>query len=288
MKTLGDVTLLRGADMYVFRVASPYFSSGSGNRSDGGRNGHGGSGGSAAAKCTTRKPGKAGRRYAVTKPAGSAACGSGGGNADGGACSGGPESGCCSSSAASSARSVSPPSSPSSSSSSRRSNLAPSSTAAPALPPAPDLLYSKPCHDCQVFLGKCMKKYGLRKVYYTTGGCLTSTSLWSSDWCVVHWPCARATTSTALPSYAAGLLTMLSSCMLARSPLTHRARHPDRTLPVCLSFFHTVPHRMIILQTCPSAGGSTSRRRKRARTTSRCSSDRDEHEILTLQMCACQ
>ncbi len=26
---------------------------------------------------------------------------------------------------------------------------------------------SKPCPECQVFLDKCMKKYGLRRVYYS-------------------------------------------------------------------------------------------------------------------------
>jgi hypothetical protein len=31
-----------------------------------------------------------------------------------------------------------------------------------------DLLYSRPCHDCTLFLEKLMKKWGLRKVYYTT------------------------------------------------------------------------------------------------------------------------
>ena len=28
---------------------------------------------------------------------------------------------------------------------------------------------SKPCAECQVFLEKCMREYGLRKVYYTVG-----------------------------------------------------------------------------------------------------------------------
>lgn len=28
-------------------------------------------------------------------------------------------------------------------------------------------LMSKPCHDCTLFLEKCMKQYGLRNVYYT-------------------------------------------------------------------------------------------------------------------------
>jgi hypothetical protein len=30
-----------------------------------------------------------------------------------------------------------------------------------------ELLNSKPCPDCQKFLLKCMKEYGLRKVYYS-------------------------------------------------------------------------------------------------------------------------
>jgi hypothetical protein len=28
--------------------------------------------------------------------------------------------------------------------------------------------YSKPCHSCSMHLNKCMKEYGLRKVYYST------------------------------------------------------------------------------------------------------------------------
>jgi hypothetical protein len=28
-------------------------------------------------------------------------------------------------------------------------------------------LCSKPCHDCQQFLEKCMREYGLKNVYYT-------------------------------------------------------------------------------------------------------------------------
>jgi len=31
-----------------------------------------------------------------------------------------------------------------------------------------DLLNSKPCYDCELFLTKCMKQYGLRKVVYST------------------------------------------------------------------------------------------------------------------------
>lgn len=27
---------------------------------------------------------------------------------------------------------------------------------------------SKPCHDCQCFLEKCMREYGLKNVYYTS------------------------------------------------------------------------------------------------------------------------
>lgn len=30
------------------------------------------------------------------------------------------------------------------------------------------IAYSKPCHSCSVHLNKCMKEYGLRKVYYST------------------------------------------------------------------------------------------------------------------------
>jgi hypothetical protein len=28
-------------------------------------------------------------------------------------------------------------------------------------------LYSKPCDECQIFLEKCMKEYGLKNVYFT-------------------------------------------------------------------------------------------------------------------------
>ena len=31
-----------------------------------------------------------------------------------------------------------------------------------------EFLNSKPCHDCELFLTKCMKTYGLRKVVYST------------------------------------------------------------------------------------------------------------------------
>ena len=31
-----------------------------------------------------------------------------------------------------------------------------------------DLLYSRPCHECTVFLEKCMRVWGLRRVLYTT------------------------------------------------------------------------------------------------------------------------
>jgi hypothetical protein len=27
---------------------------------------------------------------------------------------------------------------------------------------------SEPCHDCHLFLGKCIKQYGLRRVFYST------------------------------------------------------------------------------------------------------------------------
>jgi hypothetical protein len=30
-----------------------------------------------------------------------------------------------------------------------------------------NIMGSKPCHDCEVFLKKCMEKYGLRKVIYS-------------------------------------------------------------------------------------------------------------------------
>lgn len=30
-----------------------------------------------------------------------------------------------------------------------------------------DIKSSKPCHDCELFLEKCMKQYGLRKVMYS-------------------------------------------------------------------------------------------------------------------------
>lgn len=33
---------------------------------------------------------------------------------------------------------------------------------------AGELRDSKPCHECQVFLEKCMREYGLRKVVYST------------------------------------------------------------------------------------------------------------------------
>lgn len=32
---------------------------------------------------------------------------------------------------------------------------------------AGDMLYSKPCPDCTLFLEKCMRDYGLRKVIYS-------------------------------------------------------------------------------------------------------------------------
>lgn len=35
--------------------------------------------------------------------------------------------------------------------------------------PDPELRESKPCSDCQIFLEKCMRKYGLVRVIYTKG-----------------------------------------------------------------------------------------------------------------------
>lgn len=34
-------------------------------------------------------------------------------------------------------------------------------------PSSANFLYSKPCEECTVFLEKCMREYGLRRVYYT-------------------------------------------------------------------------------------------------------------------------
>jgi hypothetical protein len=31
-----------------------------------------------------------------------------------------------------------------------------------------ELRNSKPCHDCQLFLEKCIREYGLRKIIYST------------------------------------------------------------------------------------------------------------------------
>lgn len=31
----------------------------------------------------------------------------------------------------------------------------------------PEFMGSKPCHECEVFLEKCMREYGLKNVYYT-------------------------------------------------------------------------------------------------------------------------
>lgn len=31
-----------------------------------------------------------------------------------------------------------------------------------------NFMNSKPCHDCEYFLNKCMRKYGLKNVYYTS------------------------------------------------------------------------------------------------------------------------
>lgn len=33
---------------------------------------------------------------------------------------------------------------------------------------ADKFLYSQPCHQCTVFLNKCMREYGLKNVYFTT------------------------------------------------------------------------------------------------------------------------
>lgn len=33
----------------------------------------------------------------------------------------------------------------------------------------PTFMVSKPCHECECFLQKCMREYGLRNVYYTSG-----------------------------------------------------------------------------------------------------------------------
>lgn len=33
---------------------------------------------------------------------------------------------------------------------------------------ASDLLFSRPCHECTIFLEKCMRVWGLRRVFYTT------------------------------------------------------------------------------------------------------------------------
>lgn len=32
----------------------------------------------------------------------------------------------------------------------------------------PEFMCSKPCCECEVFLGKCMREYGLKNVYYTS------------------------------------------------------------------------------------------------------------------------
>lgn len=32
----------------------------------------------------------------------------------------------------------------------------------------PEFMSSKPCHECEVFLEKCIREYGLKKVFYTT------------------------------------------------------------------------------------------------------------------------
>jgi hypothetical protein len=46
-----------------------------------------------------------------------------------------------------------------------RSDKAPAHMALGAQPP---FLNSKPCAKCECFLNKCMRKYGLRNVYYTS------------------------------------------------------------------------------------------------------------------------
>ena len=35
-------------------------------------------------------------------------------------------------------------------------------------PEKPEFLSSKPCHECEVFLEKCIREYGLKCVYYTS------------------------------------------------------------------------------------------------------------------------
>ena len=35
-------------------------------------------------------------------------------------------------------------------------------------PEKPEFLSSKPCHECEVFLTKCMREYGLKNVYFTS------------------------------------------------------------------------------------------------------------------------
>ncbi len=32
----------------------------------------------------------------------------------------------------------------------------------------PEFMSSKPCHECEVFLEKCIREYGLKKVFYTS------------------------------------------------------------------------------------------------------------------------
>ena len=46
-----------------------------------------------------------------------------------------------------------------------------------------DLLYSRPCHECTVFLEKCMRVWGLRRVLYTTD----MTMALSPPPCIKEW-----------------------------------------------------------------------------------------------------
>ena len=46
-----------------------------------------------------------------------------------------------------------------------------------------DLLYSRPCHECTVFLEKCMRVWGLRRVLYTTD----MATMLSPPQCIKEW-----------------------------------------------------------------------------------------------------
>ena len=46
-----------------------------------------------------------------------------------------------------------------------------------------DLLYSRPCHECTVFLEKCMRVWGLRRVLYTTD----MATMLSPPQCIKGW-----------------------------------------------------------------------------------------------------